>query len=395
MPGFEYKATDSQGEQVSGVVEAESRMMATVKLREQGLHLHSLKQQTKQPSTGQQVEGPHSLLYPLRPISAQSLSDFYAQLAELLAAGIPIHEAFDVLPDRVDRRLRPAVADIAPKLGEGDDPTELLANYPQIFPAHIRAMVKAGQLSGNLDQACKAIATEYEQENQLHQKLRWAKLYYGLVIGLAALVAPFPWIISRGFGWYGHLLLTRLLPVAGGLIALALALRILAAVRPVKALIDGIIFRLPWLAPFGMRAARTRLLQAMHVMTRSGADMPSSLELAAQAAGIGPMESQLRIAAAKVRAQMPVTQALADCDALAEREKRTLATAEQTGLYAEALQRLATAAATERRAVISRILTGSVIGFLLFTAVPVAMALYFAYSAYINAILERTEEWMP
>ena len=395
MPKFEYEATDPEGHAVADAIEAESRMMATVKLRQQGLHIQTL-QQVRESTASQQPRGTrYSILYPLRPVSARHLSDFYAQLAELLEAGVPIHEATESLKGRVDRRLAGILAEVSPKLSEGEDASEILAKYPQIFPGHIRAMLKAGETSGNLDQICAAIAGHYEEEHDLRQKMRLPKLYHGLVFVVAMLVAPFPWIIVRGFSWYVGLFLTVLLPIIVGLVVLVQVGRVVAAVPRVKELLDDVIYTLPWLAPFGMRAARARILQTMYVMTRSGGDLPSSLNLAAQASGIRPMDAQLRIAAAQIHGRVPVEQALADCKALTDREKAALSTAQQTGLYEDALRRLSEAATAERRAIINKLVIGSLVGFSLATAVPVAAALYFAYTAYINAIFERAEEWMP
>ncbi len=335
MPKFEYQATDSEGRPVAEVIEAESRMVAAVKLRQQGLDIKTLEQKSEQPPSAQ-----YSPFYPLHPVSARRISDFYAQLAELLEAGVPIHEAAESLKDRVDQRLQGILSEVSPKLGAGQDASEILAKYPQIFPGHIRAMLKAGETSGNLDQICAAIAGQYEEEHDLRQKMRLPQIYYGLVMIAAILIAPFPWIIARGFSWYVELFLTVLLPIIVGAVVLVQTARVGAAIPRVKELLDDVIGALPWLAPFGMRAARARFLQTMYVMTRSGGDLPTSLNLAAQAAGIRPMDAQLRIAAAKIREQVPVAQALADCKALTDREKSALATAQQTGLYEEALRRL-------------------------------------------------------
>ncbi len=396
MPKFEYQATNPEGRPVADVIEAESRMMATVKLREKGLHIQTLKQKSEDSVADHQPAQTHySLLYPLRPVSVRSLSDFYAQLAELLEAGVPIHEAAESLKGRVDRRLEGILAEITPKLGEGEDASEILAKHPQIFPGHIRAMLKAGETSGNLDQICSAIATQYQEEHNLQQKMRLPRIYYGLVLIVAILVAPFPGVIARGFSWYVDLCLMVLLPIIVGLAVLMQAGRVVAAVPRVKELLDDVIGALPWLAPFGMRAARARILQTMYILTRSGVDLPTSLNLAAQASGIRPMDAQLRIAAAQIREQVPVAQALTNCSALTDREKGALATAQQTGLYEDALRRLSEAATLERRNIINKLVIGGLVGFSLATAVPVAAALYFAYTAYINAILERAEEWMP
>ncbi len=337
-----------------------------------------------------------SVFYPLRPISAGRLANLYAQLAELLKAGVGIHEAVDALTGRVGgRRLARILAEVSPKLAAGEDLSGILAKYPQIFPADVRAMLQAGEISGNLDQACAAIAAQCDEEHDLRRKLCLPRLYYGLVLILCILIPSLPWIISRGFSWYVDLLVTMLLPIIAGLIALVLIVKVVAAIPWVKGVVDDVIFALPWLAPFAMRGARARMLQTLYILMRAGVDMPTSLNLAAQASGLRPMEAQLRIAAAKIREEVPVTQALADCSGLSAQTKGALATAQQTGLYEEALARLAEAAVTERRNVTNKILIGSLVGSVVFAAVPVAVAVCFGYRAYIESIFERAGEWMP
>ncbi len=397
MPRFEYEAIDPDGQAQAGTIEADSRMLATVKLRERGLHLQTLReQQVGRLAMGDApAEVERSLFYPLHPVPLPRLADLYAQLAELLEAGVGIYEATESLQGRVGRRLERILVEISPKLGAGEALSGNLGKYPQIFPAHVRAMLRAGETSGNLDQACAAIAEQYDQEHELHQKLRLPKMYYGLVLIFCILVPTLPWIISRGFSWYLHQLGTVLLPIIGGLIALLLIGKVVLAIPRVKGVVDDIVFRLPFLAPFGMRAARARMLQTMYILTRSGVDLPTAVNLAGEAAGVRPMAAQLRIAAAKMRERVPVMQALGHCDALSDPVKGALATAEQTGLYEEALGRLAEAAANERRNVINNIVTGSMLTFLAFTAVPVVIAVYIGYRAYFDAIFERAEEWMP
>ena len=391
MPRFEYEAIDSEGQRTAGAIEADSRMLATVKLREQGLHLQTLKEQqvVRGPVRERPAEVEHSLLYPLRPVARQQLADLYMQLAELLAAGVGIYEATESLQGRVDKRVGRILTEISPKLAAGQDISGSLAKYPQIFPAHVRAMLRAGETSGNLDQACAAIAEQYDEEHQLHQKLRLPKMYYSLVLVFCILVPTFPWIISRGFSWYLHQLVTVLLPIIGGLIALLLIGKVVLAIPRVKGLVDDIVFRLPWLAPFGMRGARARMLQTMYILTRSGGDLPTAVNLAGEASGVRPMAAELHIAAAQIREQVPVMEALAHCAALSERVKGALATAEQTGLYEEALGRLAEAAANERRNSIDTVTTSSKLVFLLLTAVPVAIAAAIGYRAIYDAIWQQ------
>ncbi len=398
MPLYKYEGTTPEGEPKSGTVQAPSRMLATVKLRQKGLHIRSL---VEMPDSGASV-GQHqrdkveySLWYPIRPGPPSALADFYAQLHELLAAGVTIHDSADVLAGRVHPRLRKVMQELAPALAAGEGLAENLVKYPQIFPTHVRAMVKVGETAGNLDEISSVLAGQYDEEHRLAQMLLLPKIYYGIVLVFCILVPTFPWIISRGFSWYLHQLLTLLGPAILGIIVLILLGKVVRAAPLGKSLADDISYRLPWLAPFGMRAARVRLLTSLHILMRAGVDLPTAMDLTAPATGLRPMQTELQIAAERMRQQVPVAQALQECGALSDRAKAALGTAQQSGLYEQALKRLADSAAEARRAAIQKIATVGTVSSLIVTAVLVGIAAFIGSLTYFNAVFEAGEKLMP
>ena len=354
MPLYQYESITPEGEQKSGTIEAPSRMLANLKLREQGLRVRTLVEARTAPSTEasrtQKVQ--YSPWYPLRPVGPGPLADFYAQLSQLLRAGVTIHDAAHALQGRVHPRLRKVLREVTPALAEGESLTENLAKCPQIFPAHVLAMVQVGETSGNLDEICEVIASQYDEELRLQRMLLLPKVYYGIVLLFCILIPTFPWMISRGFSWYLHQLLTVLIPVIMGLIVLLLLGKVVLAVPAIKTVTDDLIYRLPFLAPFGLRAARARLLTSLHVLMRAGVDLPTAINSAAPTVGVRPMQAQLQIAAERIRAQEEVPKALQDCSALSDQAKAALSTAQQSGLYEQALHRLAERAVDERGVVI-------------------------------------------
>lgn len=398
MPLYRYEGTTPEGEQKLGIIEAPSRMIGIVNLRRGGLHVRRL----VEARGGRGPEGPlgpdkvrASLWYPLRPVPPGALADFYAQLGQLLRAGVSVHEAAHALQGRVHPRLGKVLEEVTPTLGAGEGLSPNLAQYPQIFPDHVRAMLQVGETSGNLDQLCTAISSQYDDEEWIRLRLKLPKIYYGIVLALALLVLTFPWMISRGFGWYLHQFLTILLPILVGIAVLIMAGKAVVARPTGKAVADDIICRLPFLAPFGLRAARARLLTCLHVLMRAGVDLTSALNLAAPAVGLRPMQVQLQIAAERIEEQEPVARALQDCGALSEREKAALSTAQQSGLYEEALERLATIAVEQRSAIKQTIATGAVVGPLAIVAIVAGAAIIIAWLNYYGALFDRIEEWMP
>jgi len=398
MPLYKYEGTTPEDEPKSGTVEAPSRMIATVKLRQAGLRIHTLAEVPSSVGRADQDRRDkvqYSPWYPLKPVPSGALSDFYAQLHELLSAGVSIHDSVDALQGRVHPRLRPVMQDLVPAIAAGEGATENLAKYPQIFPAHVQAMLKVGETAGNLDEIASVLAQQYDEEHRLAQMLLLPKMYYGLVLIFCILIPTFPWIISRGFSWYLHELITVLIPIIAVIIALLLLGKVVLGTPAGKSLTDDIVYRLPWLSLFAMRAAHTRVLSSLHILMRAGVDLPTALELVAPASGLRPMHAELDVAAKRIREQVPVSVALGQCGALSDRAKAALGTAEQSGLYEEALARLAGRVAEERQASIKKIATLGTLGATVITAVLVGIAVYFGFSAYINAILERAEEWMP
>ncbi len=398
MPIYEYEATTAEGQRKSGTIQASSRMLATVKLRQEGLHLHVLTEARTSPATaGPPAAGKahYSPWYPLRAVPLSALADFYSQLGQLLRAGVHPHDAADALQGRVHPRLRKVLAELIPALAAGEGIAENLAKYHQIFPPDVQAMLRVGESSGNLDKMCQVLASQYDEELRLHRMLLLPKIYYGIVLLFAILIPTFPWIISRGFSWYVHQLLTVLIPVILGIIVLILLGKVLVALPVAKSLTDDVIYRLPLLAPLGWRAAQARLLTSLHVLMQAGIDLPTALDLAAPTTGLRPMQAELRVAAEQVRQEIPVAQALQKCRALSDQAKGALGTAQQSGLYEQALERLAERALEQREAIIKRIATVGTIGSLLIAGIITAIAVGIGWLSYFNALFDAGEKLMP
>ncbi len=142
---------------------------------------------------------------------------FFQQLASLVRGGISIYSALENLaPRTANKNLRETALEMAETARRGSSISDVMAQNPNLFPDHVTAMVKAGELGGFLEIALEEVATSIEQNIALY---RWAwvpKLMAGQALFVVALAQPlFPIVFPDAeFGRYLTLVLLRNIPLA-------------------------------------------------------------------------------------------------------------------------------------------------------------------------------------
>jgi type II secretory pathway component PulF len=383
MPQFHYEAHSRDGRRVGGTLSAADSRAAAHALREEGLFPVRIAE------VGVSRWGA-SVIHHLRPISPGGFAQFFTQLASLLRAGVNAHDAFDELAALAgDRRLRRVSREIAEQAAEGMSLAEQFARYPAIFARHIVGFVAAGEELGALPEMLAELAAQYETQMRLQGRLLWLRLYYGAVLVLALLVAPFPWMIVRGFGWYVHLLLTRLLPIIALAVLLIYALRAADAVPAIAALRSRLSLSIPLFGSLARWSALSRFLRTLNFAQRAGVTMHHALDLAGGVTEHPAMRRSAERAATSIRHGAPLESALTGMRFLPLRIRQMLQGAERTGELERRLSAAADYAIERREASVNGISAGSAVGALVGSAVIVAIALYVAWSNFYDALFER------
>lgn len=383
MPQFDYQAQSRGGERVSGTVSAADAHDAARALRDQGLFPVRLAPVGVSPWGA-------SAIHHLRPVSPANLAQFFTQLASLLRGGLNAHDALDELSALVgDRRLGRVAGEISARAAEGVGLAEEFARYPAIFPRHVTGFVAAGEELGELPAMLQELAEQYQTEARLEGRLRWLRLYYGAVLVLALLVVPFPWMVSRGLSWYAGILLTRLLPILAGAVALIFAARLLNANPTAAEVRSRALFALPLLGGLARWSAVARFLRTLNLSQRAGVTFHRALELAGDATGSEAMRRSAVGAAADVRAGSGLDEAVAKVRFLPRRIQQMMMGAERTGELERRLDAAAAYAIEQREASVNAISSGAAVTALLGSAVVVLIALAAAWRNFYAALLER------
>lgn len=186
MPNFSYVAVDPRGRERSGTVDAPSRDDARGRLAGRRLHVVRL-------TEGQGATGPSpSTAMQLPWFEAQprlrfkQLTLFTRQLATL-GQVTPLEESLRTISRQSDADdVRAIIARVADGVVEGRSLADAMNREPRSFPPLYRAMVAAGERSGNLFEILDRQSALLERQAVMRSKLLSA-LAYPAILTLVAL----------------------------------------------------------------------------------------------------------------------------------------------------------------------------------------------------------------
>jgi type IV pilus assembly protein PilC len=178
---FVYQARTKTGEIKTGEIEAFSREAAIEILQRSGLF----------PTYVEEVKKPLHKKggYILGRIHPLDLAITFRKLSALLYSGIPILDALNsVARETSSETLKEIIFEIAIEIEEGNTLSNSFSRYPQVFSTVYIAMIKTGEVSGELPLVLQRIAENIETNYQFTQKVKGALWYPILIISVAIFV---------------------------------------------------------------------------------------------------------------------------------------------------------------------------------------------------------------
>jgi type II secretory pathway component PulF len=191
---FKFKATTRDGEVKRGKIEAIDRETATQLLQKNDLVPLELKEYKPGTSLASALERMTS------SISQKDLLLFYRELSTLVGAKIPIAPALRTIHNQTQNvQLRLVITEVAADVEDGMSISESFAKHENVFTTLAVHMIRAGELSGNLQGAIEFVAQSAEQNYQLKSKVRGALMYPVFVISVAGVIGflTMTWILPR------------------------------------------------------------------------------------------------------------------------------------------------------------------------------------------------------
>ena len=178
MNRYRYEAADASGRIETGQTEADSQSAAFSLLRGRGLTVLALQEQTPATAGGG--------LFTAK-LSDNDLAWATRQLASLLGASLPLEAALSATVDQAEKKhIAQTLSAVRTDVRGGMRLADALAARPRDFPSIYRALIAAGEESGDLAQVMERLADYIEERNNLRGKILTAFIYPG-VVGLVSI----------------------------------------------------------------------------------------------------------------------------------------------------------------------------------------------------------------
>jgi type IV pilus assembly protein PilC len=290
---YSWSGMDKKGNRVSGKSLAPDETALRADLRRQGIAVNRIKKQSTALKGGGKV-------------NAGDIAVFSRQLATMLAAGIPLVQAFEIVGNGNDKpSMQKLILDIKADVEGGTSLHEALAKHPLYFDDLYVNLVEAGEQAGALETLLDKIATYKEKTEALKKKVKKALFYPAAVMVVAIVVTCILLIfvipqfesLFKGFGAdlpaFTHVVinLSRGLQDNGLYVAGVVGAGVYAFFyfqkrsRKMREYLDRIMLKVPIIGPILYKSAIARFARTLSTMFAAGVPLVEALESVAGACG--------------------------------------------------------------------------------------------------------------
>ena len=351
MPSFRYEATDLVGKIIHGTLDAETERGARNQLRARGLLPLSTVAAASRQGAGASVLQ--------RRLSDNELAWLTRQLASLLAARLPLDAALSATLEQAEsRHVAGALAGVRDEVRAGYWLADALATRPRDFPEIYRALVAAGEESGDLAQVMEKLAVYIEERNALRGKVMTAFIYPTVVACVSVIIVAFllGYVVPQVITAFDHAhqqlpLLTRIMlalsdfvrhwgwATAFGAVA-AFGLWRMALRSPARRQAwHTRLLRVPLIGRFVLGVDAARFASTLAILSGSGVSLLGALNAARRTLGNDRLRRAVDEATERVREGAPLASALAAQKVFPSLLIHLIASGEKTGRLPELLER--------------------------------------------------------
>jgi len=171
---FTYQARTKIGDIKIGVIDASSKKVAIDLLQADGLFVTQLKKESESFTKKFRL---------MERISSRDVAMFSRQLAVMFKANVSLVESLRTIGGQfTNQSFREKILKISQDVEAGTSLSNAFAKYPDLFSTFFIAMVKAGEVSGNLSEQLTYLADYLEKNYYLQGKIKGAMVYPALII---------------------------------------------------------------------------------------------------------------------------------------------------------------------------------------------------------------------
>lgn len=390
VPVYEYRALNTSGRAVKGIVDADSSRAARLKLRRDGIFPTELHEEAEAQGDKREFD----VLRFLRRVKLQEVAITVRQLSTLLSAGLPLVESLTAIIEQVPNpALKKIVTQVRERVNEGSSLADAFAQHPRIFSSLFVNMTRAGERSGALEIVLERLADFTEKQVAFRHKISAAMVYPILMtfVGIGVLgfllgyviptvtqifedlkqTLPLPTLILmmasdalRRFWWVGVVVLALIL----------LGIDRYSRTEAGRLVLDRVKIKAPIFGPLALKIAIARFTRTLAILLRSGVPVLTSMDIVKNVVSNRVLEQVIEEARDNIREGQDIAPPLRRSQLFPPLATHMIAVGEKSGKLEDMLMRVADTFETDVETTVQGLtalieplmilLMGSVIGFI-------------------------------
>jgi type IV pilus assembly protein PilC len=289
---FAWEGRDKRGARIKGKSLAPDEQTLRAELRRQGVAPSRIRKQRQGRKGGK--------------VNPGDIAVFSRQLSTMLAAGIPLVQAFEIVGNGNDKpSMQKLILDIKADVEGGTSLHEALSKHPLYFDDLYVNLVEAGEQAGALESLLDKVATYKEKTEALKKKVKKALFYPASVLAVAVIVTvvllvfviPQFEALYKGFGadlpafTQFVIGISKVVQHDGLFIGAVIGGLIWAfgyfkkRSRRMREVLDRLILKVPIIGPILNKAAIARYARTLSTMFSAGVPLVEALDSVAGATG--------------------------------------------------------------------------------------------------------------
>ena len=240
-------------------------------------------------------------------VSDQKIAVFYEQFATLMANGVPMMRALNILKEQTRiPALESALSDVIARVEDGENISDAFAKHPKIFSEMAVNMSRAGAEGGFLEDALSRVAKFTEQQAELKSRTVGALIYPAVLASIGSLVVAVLLIffvpkfgqlfdqlremgelpgITDWLLWFSGFLKSYFLFFIIGFVFLYGLIQIQLNTESGRRLADGLKIKIPLFGSIFLNLAVSRFCRVLGTLLKNGVPILKALDISREASG--------------------------------------------------------------------------------------------------------------
>lgn len=351
MPNYQWKGKTRGGEEVAGVLVADTKDAVVNMLRAKQIQVTSVTEKGKEFSLPKFGGG----------VSQKEIAVFTRQFSVMIDAGLPLVQCLEILgQQQPNREFQKTLFAVRSDVEAGSSLADALRKHEKVFDNLYANMIAAGEAGGILDTILQRLSQYIEKAVKLTSQVRSAMIYPIAVIVIAVgVVTIILWKVIPTFavlftGLGAELPLPTQITIMASnflasyavfiLIGIALTIFALSSYHKTykgRRVLDGIMLKLPVLGLLLKKIAVARFCRTLGTLTASGVPILDGLEITARTAGNSIVEDAILHTRKAIEEGRTISEPLRDTDVFPPMVVQMIAVGEDAGSLEQMLSKIA------------------------------------------------------